>query len=157
MCKKINPRNEYGKIAFIVRLGINYIDKLLPLIIKTVKENNLNVLWLCDPMHGNTIITKTGYKTRNFDTIKNEIGALIYTGKQAKENFLIDDILAYDELIDKIIKKNNYLDYKIIKLDSESNFLNRYLSNYLELNYASICNKLNSNFISILPLFLNNC
>ena len=73
LCKKINPKNEHGKIAFIVRLGINYIDKLLPLIIKKVKENNLNVLWLCDPMHGNTIITKTGYKTRNFDTIKNEI------------------------------------------------------------------------------------
>ena len=73
LCKKINPNNIHGKISFIVRLGINYIDKLLPLLIKKVIENNLNVLWLCDPMHGNTIMTKKGYKTRNFDTIKNEI------------------------------------------------------------------------------------
>ena len=73
LCKKINPHNVHGKISFIVRLGINYIDELLPLIIKKVKDNNLNVLWLCDPMHGNTIMTKKGYKTRNFDTIKQEI------------------------------------------------------------------------------------
>ena len=73
LCKKINPKNINGKISFIVRLGINYIDELLPLIIKKVKDNNLNVLWLCDPMHGNTIMTKKGYKTRNFDTIKQEI------------------------------------------------------------------------------------
>ena len=73
LCKKINPGNKYGKIAFIVRLGINHISKLLPLMIKKVEAHHLNVLWLCDPMHGNTILTKTGYKTRNFDTIKNEI------------------------------------------------------------------------------------
>jgi len=73
LCKKINPSNIHGKISFIVRLGINYIDALLPLIITKVKENDLNVLWLCDPMHGNTIMTKKGYKTRNFDTIKQEI------------------------------------------------------------------------------------
>ena len=73
LCKKINPENKYGKISFIVRLGINYINQLLPLIIKEVQKNHLNVLWLCDPMHGNTTITKTGYKTRNFDTVKDEI------------------------------------------------------------------------------------
>ena len=73
LCQKINPSNIHGKISFIVRLGINYIDELLPLIITKVKENDLNVLWLCDPMHGNTIMTKKGYKTRNFDTIKQEI------------------------------------------------------------------------------------
>ena len=41
--------------------------------IEEVAKNNINVLWLCDPMHGNTIQTKTGLKTRNFDTIKQEI------------------------------------------------------------------------------------
>ena len=73
LCKKINPNNEYGKISLIVRLGINYITEILPQLIEKVMENNINVLWLCDPMHGNTIQTKAGLKTRNFDTIKQEI------------------------------------------------------------------------------------
>jgi len=73
LCKKINPDNHHGKISFITRLGINYIKDILPELIKLVKKNNLNILWLCDPMHGNTITTDKGIKTRNFDTIKKEI------------------------------------------------------------------------------------
>jgi len=73
LCKKINPNNEHGKISLIIRLGINYISEILPALIEEVAKNNINVLWLCDPMHGNTIQTKTGLKTRNFDTIKQEI------------------------------------------------------------------------------------
>ena len=73
LCKKINPDNTYGKISLIVRLGINYITKILPQLIDEVSKNKLNVLWLCDPMHGNTIQTSAGLKTRSFDTIKKEI------------------------------------------------------------------------------------
>ena len=73
LCKKINPENEYGKISLIIRLGINYIQEIFPKLIETVAKYQLNVLWLCDPMHGNTIQTKAGLKTRNFDTIKQEI------------------------------------------------------------------------------------
>jgi len=73
LCKKINPNNLYGKISFITRLGINNIQKILPKLIGTVQKNHLNVLWLCDPMHGNTITTDKGIKTRDFDTIKKEI------------------------------------------------------------------------------------
>jgi len=73
LCKKINPDNQYGKISFITRLGINYIEDILPKLIELVQKNNLNILWLCDPMHGNTITTDKGIKTRNFDTIKKEI------------------------------------------------------------------------------------
>ena len=73
LCNKINPNNHYGKISFITRLGINYIEDILPKLIEVVEKNNLNILWLCDPMHGNTITTDKGIKTRNFDTIKKEI------------------------------------------------------------------------------------
>ena len=73
LCKKINPKNDYGKISLIIRLGLNYIDEILPLLIKEVAENEINVLWLCDPMHGNTIQAESGLKTRDFDTIKAEI------------------------------------------------------------------------------------
>ena len=73
LCKKINPTNQHGKISFIIRLGINYIENLLPKLINEVEKQSLNVLWLCDPMHGNTILTDKGIKTRNFDTIKQEI------------------------------------------------------------------------------------
>ena len=45
----------------------------MPKLIEIVQKNNLNVLWLCDPMHGNTITTNKGIKTRSFDTIKKEI------------------------------------------------------------------------------------
>ena len=45
----------------------------MPKLIKTISQNKINVLWLCDPMHGNTIKSESGLKTRNFDTIKQEI------------------------------------------------------------------------------------
>ena len=73
LCKKLNPKNLHGKLIFIIRLGVNYINQMLPEIINIIKKNKLNVLWFCDPMHGNTITANNGYKTRNFDTIKSEI------------------------------------------------------------------------------------
>ena len=90
-------------------------------------------------------------------TIKDEIGALIYSGNQAKENFLIDNVLQFDELIEKIIKEKKFQDFKIIKLNIEQNFMNKYLSSYFVKDYEALCNKLNSNFTSLLPIFLNKC
>ena len=46
---------------------------MLPTIIKTIQKNKLNVLWLCDPMHGNTIKADNGYKTRPFDRVREEV------------------------------------------------------------------------------------
>ena len=73
LLKESNMQRIQGKILLIIRLGINYINEILPQLINKVVKNNINVLWLCDPMHGNTIETKVGLKTRNFDTIKQEI------------------------------------------------------------------------------------
>ena len=71
--KKINPKNEEGKILLISRLGIDSINDILPDLIQIINKHNLKVIWLCDPMHGNTFKNKYGYKTRHFNTILNEL------------------------------------------------------------------------------------
>jgi len=71
--KKINPLNEKGKIILICRFGEKVIIKKMPVLIKMINRNKLNVIWMCDPMHGNTYQSKTNYKTRNFKTIINEL------------------------------------------------------------------------------------
>tara|TARA_Y100001970_G_scaffold150221_1_gene184232 strand:- start:991 stop:2313 length:1323 start_codon:yes stop_codon:yes gene_type:complete len=71
--EKINPKNETGKVLFISRLGEKNIDKILPKIFSKIKYYGLEALWICDPMHGNTITAKNGYKTRKFKTIINEL------------------------------------------------------------------------------------
>ena len=74
---KINPNNEKGKIILISRLGIDNIENTLPLLIKNINNKKMNVVWLCDPMHGNTFNNQYGYKTRHFNTILNELEAYI--------------------------------------------------------------------------------
>ena len=54
-------------------MGAKEIRSKLPPLIKIIKDNNINVLWICDPMHANTYKTDNGYKTRHFDTILEEI------------------------------------------------------------------------------------
>ena len=73
ICNKLNPQNEKGKITLISRMGSKKINDYLPDLINSIKSAGLNVLWMCDPMHGNTYKLKSGYKTRDFDTILNEI------------------------------------------------------------------------------------
>ena len=71
--KKINPLNEGGKIILICRFGEKTIIKKMPKLINMINKNKLNVIWMCDPMHGNTYQSKTDYKTRDFKTIINEL------------------------------------------------------------------------------------
>ncbi|SVD45228.1 uncharacterized protein METZ01_LOCUS398082, partial [marine metagenome] len=73
LCEKLNPKNEYGRLTFITRMGADKIRKKLPLIIRAVNDSGKKVLWVCDPMHGNTYKSETGYKTRHFDTILEEL------------------------------------------------------------------------------------
>jgi len=69
----INPDNEEGRLTLITRFGENNVEKHLPSLIKRVKSEGRNVVWSCDPMHGNTITSSTGYKTRPLDKIINEV------------------------------------------------------------------------------------
>ena len=70
---KLNPENEAGKLTLIARFGAGKVGEHLPRLIKTVAEEGANVTWVCDPMHGNTIKSSTGYKTRPFDLVLREV------------------------------------------------------------------------------------
>jgi 3-deoxy-7-phosphoheptulonate synthase len=69
----LNPDNEPGRLTLITRLGADKIGDLLPPLIRAVKREGRVVVWSCDPMHGNTITSTTGYKTRPFDRILSEV------------------------------------------------------------------------------------
>jgi len=68
----LNPENIPGRITLISRMGAQKVEELLPPLVNLVKKEGRNVVWSCDPMHGNTI-KAGGYKTRKFDDILGEI------------------------------------------------------------------------------------
>ncbi len=69
----LNPENEAGRLTLITRMGAGKIDELLPPLVRAVKNAGKNVIWACDPMHGNTIKSPNGYKTRKFTDILTEV------------------------------------------------------------------------------------
>lgn len=70
---KLDPHREPGRLTFITRMGAGAIrEKLAPLVQK-VTDSGAQVLWVCDPMHGNTVVSPNGYKTRNFDDVVDEV------------------------------------------------------------------------------------
>jgi len=71
----LNPNNEPGRLTLIHRFGAKSIEEHLPALIKAVRETGSPVLWVCDPMHGNTESTAGGFKTRRFDKIVAELEA----------------------------------------------------------------------------------
>ena len=73
ICELINPDNEKGKITLISRFGHDKVEKFLPKLIRGIKKEGLNVIWSCDPMHGNTLVSTTGFKTRPFNNVLNEV------------------------------------------------------------------------------------
>jgi 3-deoxy-7-phosphoheptulonate synthase len=70
---KLNPQNEAGRLTLIARFGAGKVGENLPRLIKAVREEGAKVVWSCDPMHGNTIKSSTGYKTRAFDSVLREV------------------------------------------------------------------------------------
>ncbi|HEY9039128.1 MAG TPA: 3-deoxy-7-phosphoheptulonate synthase class II [Roseovarius sp.] len=70
---KLNPRNEAGRLTLIARFGAGKVQEHLTRLIRTVQAEGANVLWVCDPMHGNTIKSDSGYKTRPFDAVLREV------------------------------------------------------------------------------------
>ena len=70
---KLNPDNEPGRITFITRMGAGTIRQALPALVEGVTKSGAQVLWVCDPMHGNTFESKNGYKTRNFEDVLDEV------------------------------------------------------------------------------------
>ena len=70
---KLNPENEEGRLTLIARFGAGNVGDHLPRLINAVKAEGRNVLWTCDAMHGNTIKSSTGFKTRPFESVLREV------------------------------------------------------------------------------------
>jgi 3-deoxy-7-phosphoheptulonate synthase len=69
----LNPENEAGRLTLIARMGAAQAEKKLAPLLRAVNKEGRNVIWSCDPMHGNTIESGTGYKTRQFNDVLGEI------------------------------------------------------------------------------------
>lgn len=83
---KLNPSNEAGKIVLIARFGAGNVAAHLPPLIRAVQQEGANVVWCCDPMHGNTIKSASGYKTRRFASVLVELNEY-FTIHQAEGSY----------------------------------------------------------------------
>jgi 3-deoxy-7-phosphoheptulonate synthase len=70
---QLNPGNIPGRLTLISRMGAGKVQQGLPPLVRKVKEEGRHVVWSCDPMHGNTVKASSGYKTRVFGSILEEV------------------------------------------------------------------------------------
>ncbi len=70
---KLDPNREPGRLTFISRMGAPKIREELPKLVEAVRDSGATPLWITDPMHGNGITTKNGYKSRRFDDVMDEV------------------------------------------------------------------------------------
>lgn len=73
LCDVLNPNNEAGRLNIIVRMGADKVGEGMPKLIQAIEREGKKVLWSCDPMHGNTITSGGGYKTRPVDAVLKEM------------------------------------------------------------------------------------
>lgn len=73
LCERLDPRREPGRLTLIVRMGAETVGQKLPPLVAAVREAGHPVVWLCDPMHGNTVKCPGGLKTRFVDTVIREV------------------------------------------------------------------------------------
>jgi 3-deoxy-7-phosphoheptulonate synthase len=82
LCERLNPDNVPGRLTLISRMGNTRVRDALPPIVEKVTAAGHRVVWQCDPMHGNTIESSNGYKTRHFDRIVDEVLGYFEVHKQ---------------------------------------------------------------------------
>ncbi|TLP77537.1 class II 3-deoxy-7-phosphoheptulonate synthase [Nesterenkonia sphaerica] len=73
LIEKLDPQREPGRLTFIARMGAGNVREKLPPLVEAVRDAGAKVVWVTDPMHGNTITAKNGYKTRRFDDVLDEV------------------------------------------------------------------------------------
>ncbi|MFW6067230.1 MAG: class II 3-deoxy-7-phosphoheptulonate synthase [Myxococcota bacterium] len=69
----LDPEREPGRVTVISRMGAERVHERLPRLVRAVQKEGRRVAWVCDPMHGNTVVSSTGYKTRAFERILDEV------------------------------------------------------------------------------------
>ncbi|MEU2614618.1 3-deoxy-7-phosphoheptulonate synthase [Micromonospora sp. NPDC007271] len=77
LCRVLNPDRVPGRLTLIARLGASRVHALLPPLVAAVAATGVPVLWLCDPMHGNTVRTRDGVKTRPIEWIEQEVAGFV--------------------------------------------------------------------------------
>ena len=70
---RLNPHGEPGRLSLITRMGADRIRHVLPALVEAVQADGRPVTWITDPMHGNTVTAENGYKTRDFETVMDEV------------------------------------------------------------------------------------
>lgn len=80
---KLDPNREPGRLTFISRMGAGKIREELPKLVEAVRDSEAQPLWITDPMHGNGITTKNGYKSRRFDDVMDEVAGFFEVHKAA--------------------------------------------------------------------------
>ena len=83
LIEKLDPNREPGRLTFITRMGAGKIREELPKLVEAVRDSEANPLWITDPMHGNGITTKNGYKSRRFDDVMDEVRGFFEVHKDA--------------------------------------------------------------------------
>jgi 3-deoxy-7-phosphoheptulonate synthase len=73
LADRLDPDRTPGRLTFITRLGAGRVRDLLPPLVEKVRAEGVSVTWVVDPMHGNTVTTPSGYKTRHFDDVIDEV------------------------------------------------------------------------------------
>ena len=127
------------------------------------KSNEINHLQnIVDDVYGDFIAKVSKSRKIEIAKIKNDIGALIYNSNQAKNNFLIDDILNYETLLQLIIKENEFEDYKIYENKVVDSFLGNLLAEYKDQTrskyfFEKICRDLKTNINVVIPVYFKNC
>lgn len=75
LVEKLNPDNEPGRLSLITRFGAGKVQACLPMLIREMKREGFRIVWICDPMHGNTYTNRFSQKTRKYEDILNEISS----------------------------------------------------------------------------------
>ena len=115
---------------------------------------------IVDGIYDDFILKVSNSRKIDISFVKNNIGALIYSSIQAKQNFLVDEVIDYETLIKSIIKENNFNDYKIYELKNETSFIGSFiakLNTNNDYSYNLICRKIDTTINMVIPLFFKEC
>ncbi len=73
LCERLNPARQPGRLVLYSRMGADHVEEKLPPLLRAVRMSGHPVVWACDPMHGNTFVHDSGYKTRRFEDVMREL------------------------------------------------------------------------------------
>ena len=84
LIERLDPDAEPGRLTLITRMGAGQVREALPPLVEKVTATGRPVVWVCDPMHGNTFTAETGHKTRRFDDVVDEVTRLLRRARRAR-------------------------------------------------------------------------